>query len=344
MIDGIGLWVLGILGFVLTLVGLLLTPLLFLLLVATILPSRIQAAVGIVLWPFYRIKVIGAARIPATGPTVIVANHMSWIDGFILAASVPRHGKALVNADYLRIPILGWCARRAGMIPVPQSGPRAQRAAIESARKLLDNGEIFGIFPEAQISRNGLLGKLYRGIELMIDRNPATVVIPAYLDNLWGSPLSYSGGRFFWKWPQRLRRTVIVAFGTPVEPPLTTFSIRRGLLEASVIAFAHRPLRDQGQLGASIDLQLPHLVDPKLGLLTASSPDFDQDGIKQIGQKQGSVGHPVPGIALNIVNASGGYCRESEPGRIMASVAGTEGWQETGLFGFLDRDGFLFLQ
>ena len=99
-------------------------PFAALLLIAAVRPIWVQPAVRLILSPRYRFRVVGAEHVPQSGPCVVVANHVSWLDGFLLAAAVPRRGcKALVNADYLAIPVLGRCARRSGMIPVPQRGP-----------------------------------------------------------------------------------------------------------------------------------------------------------------------------------------------------------------------------
>ena len=70
---------------------------------------------------------------------------------------------------------------------------------FEICRKVLDEGGALGIFPEAQMTRNGLTGPFYRGLEVILAGREQVVVIPAFLDNLWGSHFSFSGGRFFGK-------------------------------------------------------------------------------------------------------------------------------------------------
>ena len=132
------------------------------------LPWTIRPALRALLWLRYRIRIVGLENIPRTRPVLFAANHVSWFDGFFLAATATRHGKALVSKDVIDQPIVRHLARRSGMIPTPFHGSKAIRAAIDATRKVLEEGHAIGIFPEGQISRNGLTGPFFRGLELMI--------------------------------------------------------------------------------------------------------------------------------------------------------------------------------
>jgi acyl-[acyl-carrier-protein]-phospholipid O-acyltransferase/long-chain-fatty-acid--[acyl-carrier-protein] ligase len=299
----------------------------------------VQRFVRAVLALRYRLIIIGREHIPRTGPVLVACNHLSWVDGFFLAGSCPRRGKALVGAAYLSLPVLGHWLRWIGMIPVPFSGPKAQRAVLQVSRKILDEGGTLGIFPEAQISRNGLTGAFHRGIEVIVSGREQVVVIPTFLDGVWGSFFSFQGGRFFGKWPRGLRRTVIVAFGPPVSPPITAFSVRQAVLESGVKAFEQRK-RPSPPL-ETIDPDLPHLDHSLLGPLCASTADFDRDGVRQAGQKPGTVGHPLPGVALRVVDGSGEILPPDAPGRLFTLVAGHDGWTDAGWIASIDRDGFV---
>jgi 1-acyl-sn-glycerol-3-phosphate acyltransferase len=305
------------------------------------LPWIVRAFFFLLLFPRYGFRVIGREYVPRRGPALLAVNHVTWIDGFILAAVCPRNGKVLVNASYINRPGLSWLARRAGNIAIPSSGPKAQRAAIEASRAALDRGELLAIFPEAQLSRNGFMGSFYRGIEVVLAGRDDVPVIPVYLDNLWGSIFSFSGARFFRKRPKGLRRFVNVVFGPPVPFPRTTFAIRQAVQEAGVTAYAIRRKADDRL--ETIDLSLPHLNHPDLGLLAVSMPDFDCPGIHQTGQKPGTVGQAAPGVALRVVNDASHLLGPDTEGRLHALVAGRDGWIDTGFRASIDRDGFVRL-
>ena len=262
------------------------------------LPWIVQPFLRSVLFLRYNLKVIGRENVPKVGPVLVVSNHLSWYDGFFLAATLPRKGTALVNANVFGWPVIGYLARRCGLISVPFHGPKAQRAAIETCRKVLDEGGALGIFPEAQLSRTGMTGAFHRGLEVILAKREHVAVVPVYLDNVWGSVMSFSDGRFFKKWPKGWRRTVVISYGPPVVPPIDVFRVRQAVLVAGVAArsaLGFTPERPE-----PIDQSLPHYDHPTLGPLTASTADVfePQYNLTQIGQKPGTVGHPLPGVAI----------------------------------------------
>jgi 1-acyl-sn-glycerol-3-phosphate acyltransferase len=306
-----------------------------------LLPWLIRPMLRLVLATRYGFRVRGSENIPRKGPAVVVSNHVTWIDGLFLCASAPRRGRILANAGFFKNPVLSFIARRIGVIPVPFSGPKAQRAAITAVREALRRGEVVAIMPEGQLTRTGFLGPFYRGLEVILKGFDDVPVVPAALDNLWGSIWSFHGGRTVRKRPVGLRRTVAIAFGEPLTGPPSLFRIRLAILEANVDA---RELRGQGPLPLeAIDLSLPHLDHPELGLLAASTADYDQAGVTQAGQRPGTVGLPPPGVALRVVDEVGRVQPEDSCGRLLARVSAHSCWTDTGSRGKLDRDGFLTL-
>ena len=307
------------------------------------LPWIAQPFLRVVLTLRYNLRVVGLENVPRTGPVLLVSNHLSWFDGFFLAGTIPRKGTAMVNVGTFRQPILGLLCRRCGLIPVPNSGPKAQRVSIVACQKALDRGMLLGIFPEGQLSRTGMTAAFHRGLEVILRDRPGVVVIPVYLDNVWGSIMSFSGGLFFKKWPKGLRRTVVISYGRPIAPPINVFRVRQAVLASGVAARA--ALGFTPERPETIDPALPHFDDPKLGPLTASTADVHepQFALDQIGQKPGTIGHPLPGVAIRAVDDSGGDLPENTEGKLQALVPGQASWVEIGHRGKVGREGFVTL-
>ncbi len=305
------------------------------------LPWIVQPFLRLVLAVRYDIRRVGLENVPESGPVLVASNHLSWFDGLFLAAALPRRGTALMNAAAFRLPVVGFLARRCGLIPLPYSGPRAQRAAIEACRQALREGRALGIFPEGQLSRNGMTAGFHRGLEVILSGLDDAPAVPVFLDGVWGSVASFYDGRFWKRWPRGWRRTIVVSFGPPVEPPVTAFKARQAVLVAGVAArssFRKPP----GPL-KTIDPALPHLDHPTLGPLAASSANYQDSEVKETGQKEGSVGLPIPGVALRAVDDAGAALPADAEGRLQALAAGHPGWVDLDRRGRIDRDGFVFL-
>lgn len=90
------------------------------------------------------------------GAVIVIANHTSYVDGFLLALVCRRMGRSLrllATAGVFRIPVAGRLARRVGFIPV-QRGTATAGAALEPALEALALGEAVGMFPEGRTTRH----------------------------------------------------------------------------------------------------------------------------------------------------------------------------------------------
>jgi 1-acyl-sn-glycerol-3-phosphate acyltransferase len=87
--------------------------------------------------------------LPATGPAIVVANHVSGLDPFLLLAACKRPLRFLVAREEYDRPILNWLFRASGCIPVDRVG-RPEKALREALRAL-QQGEVIAIFPHGRI-------------------------------------------------------------------------------------------------------------------------------------------------------------------------------------------------
>ncbi|MEO1999734.1 MAG: MFS transporter, partial [Planctomycetaceae bacterium] len=73
----------------------------------------------------YRVRVYGRHNLPERGGALLVANHVSWIDGVLMLLTSSRPIRMLVYADYTRIPGLRLLAKLFHVIPIKSAdGPR----------------------------------------------------------------------------------------------------------------------------------------------------------------------------------------------------------------------------
>ena len=92
----------------------------------------------------YRTRIHGRENVPAGGPVIFAANHLSYLDGPVMVGAAPRPMHVLVKQEMFT-GFLGTLLHYSGQIPVDRSG---DRAALSDARALLDEGRCVGILPE----------------------------------------------------------------------------------------------------------------------------------------------------------------------------------------------------
>ncbi|MEE8586858.1 MAG: acyl-[ACP]--phospholipid O-acyltransferase [Acidobacteriota bacterium] len=189
---------------------------------------------------FYRLDVLGRRQVPKEGGALLTPNHVSFVDALMIVASLDRPIRFLVEQSYFDYWFLKPFMNSLGCIPISSSGgPRVILRALREAGRCLDEGELVCIFPEGQITRTGTLLPFRRGLE-RIGKNRKAPVIPVYLDRLWGSIFSRSGGRFLFKVPREIPYSVTVAFGAPLPSGSSAGQIRQSVMELASSAWATR--------------------------------------------------------------------------------------------------------
>ncbi|MFQ5464417.1 MAG: MFS transporter [Thermodesulfobacteriota bacterium] len=187
----------------------------------------------------YRIRVEGGENIPARGPALLVSNHLSFADPFFVGASVQRFVRFMVERDFYEMRLIGRVMRVLGAIPVRADNPRDVLGAIRKARGELETGHVVCIFAEGMISRTGGVLGFKKGLERVVKGLDAPV-IPVHLDGVWGSVFSFKHGKFFWKRPERLVRSITVSFGRPLRPGATSEEVRAKVTELAARAVGLR--------------------------------------------------------------------------------------------------------
>ena len=167
----------------------------------------------------YRLKIKGVEKIPAEGPAVLVANHVSFVDWLIFASVSARPVRFVMTHEYMDLPLIRFLFRGAKVIPIASGrvDPELRQRAYDRIAEELDDGELVFIFPEGTITGNGELQPFRPGIERIVARTPVPVV-PCALVGMWGSFFSRWGGRAMTKPFRRFWSRVEVRIGEPVSP------------------------------------------------------------------------------------------------------------------------------
>jgi len=179
----------------------------------------------------YRIRSSGARHVPQEGGALLVCNHLSYVDPFLVAAACPRPLRFLMYSTYFELPGVGHFARLMGTVPVAAEDSTAQkRASLQRAAELAASGELVCIFAEGAISRSGSLMPFARGLERIAQR-AGVPIVPVALDGVWGSVFSFEGGRALWKRPRRFPYPVAVSFGPPLSSDAPAWLVRNRVQE-----------------------------------------------------------------------------------------------------------------
>lgn len=160
----------------------------------------------------YRLKYTGRDLIPTRGPAVIVANHVSYIDWFIVSAACRRPVRFVMYHLFFKVPgikVLAQAARAIPIAPAKEDAALMERA-FENISESLRDGNLVCIFPEGGITRDGQLIPFRAGIDRILKNDEVPVYVMS-LNGLWGSFFSRKkGGHALNTIPKPRRRIISV--------------------------------------------------------------------------------------------------------------------------------------
>ena len=182
----------------------------------------------------YRVDVIGFDNIPQMGPTLLLGNHISWIDWALVQIACPRPIRFVMLKRIYETWYLKPFFKAFGAIPIAAGQSRESLTTINA---LLRDGECVCLFPEGAISRNGHLGKFHTGYERTLEGVENGVIVPFYLHGLWGSSLSRADQGMRDSRATDLKRDLIVAFGPPLPTDTPAKQLKQKVFELSITAW-----------------------------------------------------------------------------------------------------------
>ena len=186
-----------------------------LLVLAIISPRKfVRALLRPILELIYRKRIVGLENLPEEDGCIVICNHVSWIDGFLILWMLPRNVRFVVDGTNFKTRLAKWSGDAFGAILMMPNVKSIGRA-LKQARQAILDGEVIGLFPEGTITRTGQLQSFKPGVTKILKGTDA-VVVPMWLDGMWDSVFGFGGGKFFFKWPRRFRRTVTLYVGAPI--------------------------------------------------------------------------------------------------------------------------------
>jgi len=174
----------------------------------------------------YRLDIRGGRNVPKEGGALLVSNHVSLVDSFLISAAVNRPVRFLMLKDIYDHPAIRPLAKIFRAIPVSSEMKAKEMVrSLRTASDAIRAGEVVCIFAEGHMTRTGELLPFHRGFERMMHGLDAPI-IPLRLDGVWGSLFSNERGRYVWKVPRRFPYPVTVTVGQPMLPSSTACEVR----------------------------------------------------------------------------------------------------------------------
>lgn len=197
---------------------------------------------------YHRTDVISPHHIPIQGPAILICNHISPIDPFLLQAVVQKRLITWIMAKEYVTPTTRWFFDTIEVIPVERSG--RDSAPLRAAIRELQAGKVLGIFPEGRIAVSREMLPFQTGVALMAIKNKVPVY-PAYIDGTQrGRDMLRAG---------LLRQEATLAFGPAVEFDRSSGTNRESL-EAATAA-----MREAIERLRQLTLTRPRRVGSRIG-------------------------------------------------------------------------------
>lgn len=135
----------------------------------------------------FRPRVEGRENIPSSGPAILVGNHISAGDTYLLPAMISRRMTFPAKAEAFegrgfRGRVLKWFLEGIGMHPMDRSGGRASATSMVGVAEVLRHGQLLGIFPEGTRSPDGRLYKGKTGVARLALQARVPVIPVGFVD------------------------------------------------------------------------------------------------------------------------------------------------------------------
>jgi 1-acyl-sn-glycerol-3-phosphate acyltransferase len=172
----------------------------------------------------YRLRALGLENVPRQGPLVLAPNHFSQMDHFFVGVYLRRKIRFMAKSQLFGQPVLTYVYKHGGAFPVRRG--HHDEEAMETARILIEQGEMVLVYAEGGRSRSGALGEPKPGIGRIALETGAPVV-----------PVAIHGSERVRGWKRLRFPRVTVRFGEPVSFPVEEAPDRERQLQVATEIF-----------------------------------------------------------------------------------------------------------
>ena len=178
------------------------------------------------------LRATGRENVPPSGGAIMVSNHLSHLDVFVLGLPLLRPLNYVARST-LFVPVVGQFIRSVGGFPIQRDGKGSQ--GFRETLRRVRYGNIVTFFPEGTRTEDGEIAELKPGIVALASRAGVPII-----------PAAIAGTFEAWPRSQRFPRPhpIRVHYGVPIlpeavvglSPEAVTKLIRDRLLECQTIA------------------------------------------------------------------------------------------------------------
>ena len=160
------------------------------------------------------VTVTGVERMPRSGGVLVIANHLTNYDPFIICMCFKRELHFMAKVELYRNPLLAWLLAHLNAFPVRRG--EADRTALRRAEELLRSGRVVGLFPEGHRAPDAAVQPSKGGIALIARRANVPIL-----------PVAITGTHFLLPqalldWRPWRRPAVTITVGEPFTLPPST--------------------------------------------------------------------------------------------------------------------------
>ena len=166
------------------------------------------------------LQLVGAP--PVSGPLLLVANHISWLDILVLHAA--RHCRFVSKSDVKHWPLVGTLATASGTLYIERASRRDAMRVVHQMAQALKDGDILAVFPEGTTGDGTTVLPFHANLlqAAISAQAPVQAVLLQFVDRRTGAPsraMSYIGDESLlgslWRTLCARQLRAVVAYGVP---------------------------------------------------------------------------------------------------------------------------------